>query len=81
MKGMVDLSTLYDEPLNPAEIDFTTKPGRQCRTCIYQRQRISVCNEAVALAKRSGMPSCDDENIVYVVKKRDPRQVDLTKEI
>lgn len=75
MKGMLILADLYDEPLYPAEIDFTTKPGRQCRTCLFQRQRISVCNDAVALAVKAGMPSCDDVDIVYVVKVRDHRQL------
>lgn len=77
MKGMVDLSSLYDAPLDPATIDFTTKPGRACRSCFFQRQRISVCNESVRLAVKASMPSCDD---VDVVRQRDPRQVDLTKE-
>lgn len=79
MKGMVDLSSLYDAPIDPATVDFATKQGRACRSCLFQRQKISVCNEVVRLALLAGLVSCDVANVVYVKRKRDPRQVDLTK--
>ena len=55
--NMIALSDLYDEPLNPASLNFITKPGRACGSCIFQRQRVSVCNKAVELAALAGMIS------------------------
>lgn len=80
MNGMIVLADLYDAPLDPAGIDFTTKPGRKCRTCCFSRQKSDVCDQAVALALRAGMPSCDETDVVYVRRVRDPRQADFTKE-
>lgn len=77
MNGMVDLSALYEAPIDPAGIDFTHKPGKSCSGCIMAKQRISVCNQAVEIALRASMPSCDEENVVYVLRVRDPRQIDL----
>lgn len=77
MSGMVDLSELYEAPIDPATLDFTTKPGRACRSCIFERQRISVCDKAVAMATKAGMGSCDNEDVVYVLRVRAPRQIDL----
>lgn len=73
--NMVALADLYDEPLDPAGIDFTTKPGRACRSCLFQRQRISVCNRAVELALRADLESCDLADVIYVATPRDPRQL------
>lgn len=36
--NMIDLSELYEAPIDPAALDFTTKPGRACRSCIFERQ-------------------------------------------
>jgi hypothetical protein len=80
MNGMIILADLYDDPLDPGTVDFTTKPGRKCRTCVFSRQKSVVCDEAVRLALLAGLDSCDDRNVVYFVRVRDPRQVDLTKE-
>jgi hypothetical protein len=75
MNGMIAPADLYDDPLDPGTVDFTTKPGRKCRTCYFSRQKSAVCDEAVRLALRAGMDSCDDSDVVYVVKVRDPRQI------
>lgn len=75
MNGMIILADLYDPPLDPAALDFTTKPGLQCRTCVFARQKSAVCDEAVRLALRADMASCDDEDVVYVLAKRDGRQL------
>lgn len=75
--NMIALSDLYDEPLDPTAIDFTAIPGRSCRKCIYQRQRVSVCNKAVELAPLASMPSCDDEDVVYIERLRDKRQLTI----
>lgn len=77
MNGMVDLSELYEAPIDPAALDFTHKPGKSCAGCIFTKQRISVCNQAVEIALRAGLASCDEQNVVYVLRVRDPRQIDL----
>lgn len=75
--NLVDLSSLYDEPLDPAAIDFTAVLGRSCRNCLYQRQRVSVCNKAVEIALKADLPSCDTENVIYVPRERDERQLTI----
>lgn len=78
--NMIALSDLYDEPLDPAAMSFTTKPGRACRSCEFQRQRVSVCNKAVEVALRANLPSCDDNDVVYVLKEIDTRQLTIQGE-
>lgn len=80
MKGAIIPADLYDDPIDPGTVDFTTKPGRKCRTCLFDRQKSAVCDEAVRLALLAGLESCDAQDVVYVLRKRDPRQIDLTKE-
>lgn len=75
--NMVDLSELYDEPIDPAIVEFKTKPGRKCRTCHFARQRKSVCDQVEMIAKRAGMPLCDLEDVVYIAKERDERQLTI----
>lgn len=75
--NMVDLSALYDEPIDPAIVEFTTKPGKKCRTCHFARQRQSVCDQVEMIAKRAGMPLCDLEDVVYIAKERDERQLTI----
>jgi len=75
--NMIALADLYDEPLNPASLNFITKPGRACGSCIFQRQRVSVCNKAVELAALAGMSSCDETDVVYVMREVDPRQLKI----
>lgn len=77
MNGMIILADLYDSPLDPTTIDFTTKPGRKCRTCLFARQKSAVCDEAVRLALRADMASCDEQDVVYVLAKRDARQLTI----
>lgn len=74
---MIDLSELYEAPIDPADIDFTHKTGKSCSGCLFSKQRISVCNQAVEIALRASMPSCDEENIVYIYRERDPRQISI----
>lgn len=75
--NMVDLSSLYDEPLDPSIVEFTTKPGKKCRTYYFARQRQSVCDQVEMIAKRAGMALCDLEDVVYVPVGRDERQLTI----
>jgi hypothetical protein len=72
---MIAPADLYDDPLDPGTVDFTTKPGRKCRQCLFNRQKSAVCDEAVRLALRAGLESCDSADVVYVLRARDPRQI------
>lgn len=81
MKGAIIPADLYDDPIDPGAVDFTTKPGRKCRTCVFNRQKSPVCDEAVRLALRAGMASCDEQDVVYVERVRDPRQLDLERKL
>jgi hypothetical protein len=78
MKGYVDLTTLYDAPLDPAAMQFTTKAraGDSCAGCVFQRQRVSVCRSACDAAVRAGMEDCDN-GVVYILRPADPRQADI----
>lgn len=78
--NMIALADLYDEPLDPASLNFTTKPGRACKSCLFQRQRVSVCNKAVELAVRANLANCDNEDVIYVIRETDPRQLCITEE-
>lgn len=75
--NMVDLSSLYDEPIDPAIVEFTTKPGKKCNRCHFSRQRKSVCDQVEMIAKRAGMKLCDLEDVVYVPVERDERQLTI----
>lgn len=75
--NMVDLSALYDEPIDPSIVEFTTKPVKKCRTCFFVRQRQSVCDQVEMIAKRAGMALCDLEDVVYIERLRDERQLTI----
>lgn len=77
MTALTDLSRLYDEPIDPATIDFTTKPGKDCKGCLFQRQKITVCNKVEQIAEKESLPKCDDVNIIYVAREVDPRQLHI----
>lgn len=77
---MIAVADLYDEQLDPATMDFITKPGKKCRTCIFSRQRVSVCDEVERLAKLAGFDLCDVEDVVYVQRKRDERRLTIQGE-
>lgn len=77
MTMMTDLSKLYDEPLDPESIDFTTKPGTKCEACLFARQRVAVCNAVEAIARREGLDRCDSMPVVYVRRETDPRQITI----
>lgn len=77
MKGGVYLDEWLGrrgEPLEPAKIQYVTKPGTSCRKCIFDGQLAEVCNEAARKAGRLGMKDCED-GVVYVLKEIDPRQL------
>lgn len=75
MTGYTALADLYDEPIDPATVDFTTKPGKTCAGCIFQRQRIAVCNKVEEIAKKEALARCGIVEVVYVKRVVDGRQL------
>lgn len=73
---MLDVSELYDSPLDPEAMQFTARQGANCSGCLFQRQRVSVCRRATQAALRAGLPDCDDGH-VYVERELDARQLAL----
>lgn len=63
--------------MNPAEIQFTTAPGKHCKGCLFEHERSSVCHEVAAVALKASMPDCEYSGIIYVIKPTDERQLDL----
>ena len=77
MTALTDLSRLYDAPIDPAKLDFTTKPGNSCSGCLFARQRVAVCNQVEAIAKREALARCDLLPVIYVAREVDPRQLHI----
>jgi hypothetical protein len=83
---MLDLSTLYDASVDPSTLQYKAVAARKlrsCSSCIFDGQRVKVCREACEIAKRAGLPDCDDidpatgKTYVYQLRDTDPRQIDL----
>lgn len=64
-------------PLDPATLQFTTRPANSCRGCIFDGQWWSVCKEAGEVAQRAGMPECEAGGVIYVAREVDPRQLNI----
>lgn len=65
------------KPIDPASIQFTTRPARSCRGCIFDGQWWRVCQQASEIAELAGLVDCEKGKIIYVAKARDPRQIDI----
>lgn len=78
--------------MDPARIQFAqvARPlledddciGLNCRGCLFERQRKSVCDAAGAEAIKRGLRDCDavdqfGDVVIYVATAVDPRQMDL----
>lgn len=63
------------KPLDPASIQFTTRPANSCRGCIFDGQWWSVCREAGEVAQHAGLAECESGKVIYVVREVDPRQL------
>jgi hypothetical protein len=83
---MLDLSTLYDASVDPSTLQYkavAARKPRSCSGCLFDGQRVKVCREACEIAKRAGLPDCDDiapdigKTYVYQLRDTDPRQIDL----
>lgn len=85
---MVALADLYDAPVDPASMQFkavSARKHRSCSGCLFDGQRVKVCREACEIARRAGLPDCDDndpmtnKSLIYVLRETDPRQLSITE--
>lgn len=84
---MLDLSTLYETPIDPSTLQYkaiAARKLRSCSGCLFEGQRVKVCPEACEIAKRAGLPDCDDidqaigKTFIYTLRETDPRQLSIT---
>jgi len=68
-------------PLDPATIHFTAVEALQrddCLGCIFETQRVAVCDQAELVAKEKDLPACSPrtgQTFIYVLDRvSDPRQ-------
>jgi len=74
-------------PIDPATIRFMAAKApvyADCEGCVFIGQRTAVCGQASTLAVEAGEVDCDDPwpaggSVIYVIDKRDPRQLDLLR--
>ena len=64
------------DALSPESIQFTTRPAKSCRGCLFDGQHSSICDRACQAAARAELDHCE-HGFIYVEKKVDPRQVSL----
>jgi hypothetical protein len=83
---MIVLADLYDAPVDPASMQYKAVAARKlrsCSGCLFDGQRVKVCREACEIAKRAGLPDCDDidpatgKTYVYQLRDTDPRQLSI----
>ncbi|MGI4717232.1 MAG: hypothetical protein ACRYGO_07405 [Janthinobacterium lividum] len=67
---------LRGEPISPESIQFTTRPAKSCRGCLFDGQHAAVCDRACQAAERAELEHCE-RGFIYVSKPVDPRQVSL----
>lgn len=67
----------HGEPLEPEELQFTTKPAKSCRGCLFDGQRSAVCNRATEAAGRAELANCETDGVIYVAQEVDARQMEL----
>lgn len=67
------------EPISPESIQFTTRPAKSCRGCLFDGQHSSVCDRACQAAERAELEHCE-RGFIYVAKQADPRQVSLIEQ-
>lgn len=68
---------LHGEPLEPENMQYTSKPAKSCSGCIFSGQRVEVCNRAAEAALRADLPHCELDGCIYVLREVDARQISL----
>ncbi len=77
MKGYVDLSELYEPPMEPESMQFIAEPAKSCRGCVFKRQRAVICDRANEAARKADLPECEKGGVIYRLAKIDPRQISI----
>ena len=70
---------LRGDPVAPEAIQFTARPAKGCRGCLFDGQHSSVCDRACQAAERAELDHCE-RGFIYVAKPTDPRQVSLIEQ-
>ena len=78
----MDPTRMQYTQLERPQVDDDDNRGLNCRGCLFNKQRASVCITAAAEAVKRGLRDCDapdqfGEVVVYVATAVDPRQLDL----
>jgi hypothetical protein len=79
MKGYVSIHKWLgrcDELKSPENMQFTTRPAKSCRGCLFQGQHSAVCDRAGDVTQLAELEHCT-RGFIYVEKPADPRQVSL----
>mgnify|MGYP001557051756 CR=1 FL=1 len=79
MKGYVSIHKWLgrcDELKSSENMQFTTRPAKSCRGCLFQKQPSSICDRACEIAQRAELEHCE-RGFIYVKKPVDPRQVSI----
>ncbi len=74
-----------DPDTTPFKVAEAPQQG-ECTGCLFDDQRFTVCNRACEIAVAAGGLDCESplpngRPLIYVADLRDPRQLDLLKEI
>ena len=63
------------------KVNVLDEEDNGCRGCLFERERHSVCVVAGEEAKKRSLFDCENDHVIYVAVKIDPRQQDLFKEV
>lgn len=81
MIALIDWRGTHDDAkADPASMQFTTRPAKSCKGCIFEKQRVSVCRKAADAAALAGLADCDT-GVIYILRAQDPRQLDLVEDV
>lgn len=64
------------DPLVPESMQFTTRPAKSCRGCLFNGQHGHVCERACQAAQRVELEHCE-RGFIYVAKPVDTRQLSI----
>ena len=79
MKGYVSIHKWLgrcDELKSPENMQFTTRPAKSCRGCLFQGQHSAVCDRACDVAQLAELEHCT-RGFIYVETPADPRYISL----
>lgn len=79
MKGYVSIHKWLGrcgESMSPENMQFTTRPAKSCRGCLFQGQHSAVCDRACDVAQLAELEHCT-RGFIYVEKPVDDRQLSI----